>query len=72
MLPDGSDAYLPHVIRGWYALAWFNWHLKGDDDARTRFAGNDPFGAHTHAHKGTALTHRGLSPYATSSCYRPR
>ncbi len=48
---DGSDAYLPHVIRDWYALAWFNWHLKGDDTARARLGGADPFGAHTHVRK---------------------
>ena len=43
---DG-EAYLPHVVRDWYALAWFDWHLKGDREAERRLAGDDPFGALT-------------------------
>lgn len=48
---DGSQAYLPHVVRDWYALAWFDWHLKGDSAARGRIAEADPFGAITHVRK---------------------
>ena len=48
---DGQQAYLPHVVRDWYALAWFDWHLKGDENARARLAAEDPFGAHTHVRK---------------------
>ena len=48
---DGSQAYLPHVVRDWYALAWFDWHLKGDSAAQSRIAGTDPFGAMTHMRK---------------------
>ena len=48
---DGQQAYLPHVVRDWYALAWFDWRLKGDDAARARLAADDPFGAHTHVRK---------------------
>ena len=51
MYEDGQQAYLPHVVRDWYALAWFDWHLKGDGDARARLAAEDPFGAHTHVRK---------------------
>ena len=43
---DG-EAYLPHVVRDWYALTWFDWHLKGDQEAQRRLAGEDPFGALT-------------------------
>ena len=48
---DGQQAYLPHVVRDWYALAWFDWHLKRDDAARARLGADDPFGAHTHVRK---------------------
>ena len=50
-LEDGGEAYLPHVVRDWYALAWFDWQLKGDGAAHARLAGADPFGAITHARK---------------------
>ena len=48
---DGGEAYLPHVIRDWYALAWFDWLLKGDAAARERLAKDDPFGARTSVRK---------------------
>ena len=48
---DGGEAYLPHVVRDWYALAWFDWQLKGDGAALARLAGADPFGAITHVRK---------------------
>ena len=42
----GSGAvYWPHAIRDWYALAWFDWHVKGDREARARIAAPHPFGA---------------------------
>ena len=50
-LADGREAYLPHVVRDWYALAWFDWHLKGDAAARARLTADDPFGTHTHVRK---------------------
>ena len=43
----GEEVYLPHVIRDWYARAWFDWYLKGDRDARRRLLAGDPFGALT-------------------------
>ena len=43
----GEEVYLPHVIRDWYARAWFDWYLKGDRDARARLQAGDPFGAVT-------------------------
>ena len=43
---DGA-VYLPHVIRDWYAKAWFDWHLKGDAGSRERLRAEDPFGAMT-------------------------
>ena len=51
VLEDGSEAYLPHVVRDWYALAWFDWQLKGDSAARARVASADPFGAITHVRR---------------------
>ena len=48
---DGQQAYLPHVVRDWYALAWFDWHLKGDENARDRLAVEDPFGTRTYVRK---------------------
>ena len=48
-LGDGSVVYLPHLIRDWYARAWFDWYLKGDEAARQRLQSPDPFGALTHA-----------------------
>ena len=43
----GEEVYLPHVIRDWYARAWFDWYLKGDQDAHRRLLAGDPFGAMT-------------------------
>ena len=43
-LGDGSEAYMPHVIRDWYARAWFDWYLKDDEDAHRRLKNDDPFG----------------------------
>ena len=31
----------------WYARAWFDWYLKGDEEGRARLRGPDPFGAMT-------------------------
>lgn len=42
-----AEAYLPHLVRDWYARAWFDWHLKGDEEAQRRLAGDDPFGSLT-------------------------
>ena len=39
-----GEVYLPHLIRDWYARAWFDWRLKGDQDARERLGKPDPFG----------------------------
>ena len=44
---DAGEVYLPHVIRDWYARAWFDWYLKGDEAARGRLREPDPFGAMT-------------------------
>ena len=44
---DAGPVYLPHAIRDWYARAWFDWHLKEDQDARRRLRSPDPFGAMT-------------------------
>ena len=44
---DAGEVYLPHVIRDWYARAWFDWHLKDDREARERLSKPDPFGAAT-------------------------
>ena len=46
-LGDGSEAYMPHVIRDWYARAWFDWYLKDDEDAHRRLQNADPFGEMT-------------------------
>ena len=46
-LGDGSEAYMPHVIRDWYARAWFDWYLKDDQDAHRRLQNADPFGEMT-------------------------
>ena len=42
---DGPrDVYLPHLIRDWYALTWFDRYLKNDDAAHRRLRKGDPFG----------------------------
>ena len=34
---DGEhDVYLPHLMRNYFAVHWFNWILKGDESARSR------------------------------------
>ena len=48
---EAGEVYLPHVIRDWYAKAWFDRHLKGDGDARERLRESDPFGAMTSVRK---------------------
>ena len=46
-LADGTPVYMPHLIRDWYARAWFDWYLKDDQDAHDRLLNPDPFGSHT-------------------------
>lgn len=41
---EGGRMYMPHVIRDWYARAWFDWYVKGDADARQRLQASNPFG----------------------------
>ena len=48
---DGAEVYLPHVVRDWYARTWFDWHLKGDQDAHRRLQNPDPFGDMTSVRK---------------------
>ena len=45
---DGVPVYLPHLIRDWYARAWFDWYLKDDQEARRRLQSDDPFGELTY------------------------
>ena len=45
---DGVPVYLPHLIRDWYARAWFDWYLKDDEEARRRLQSDDPFGELTY------------------------
>jgi len=47
-VPGAGPVYLPHLIRDWYARAWFDWYLKDDADARRRLQNDDPFGDLTH------------------------
>ena len=46
-IAGAGEVYLPHVARDWHARAWFDWHLKGDQEARRRLQNPDPFGAMT-------------------------
>ena len=48
---ESGEVYLPHVIRDWYAKAWFDWYLKGDRAARERLRSPDPFGTMTSVRK---------------------
>ena len=48
---EAGEVYLPHVIRDWYAKAWFDWYLKGDRAARERLRSPDPFGTMTSVRK---------------------
>ena len=42
---DGGGAvHLPHQMRNYFATAWFDWQLKGDDSGRERVV-DHPFGA---------------------------
>ena len=45
---DAGPVYLPHLIRDWYARAWFDWYLKDDQEARRRLQNDDPFGELTY------------------------
>ena len=44
---EAGEVYLPHAIRDWYAKAWFDWRLKGDEGSRERLRNPDPFGTMT-------------------------
>ena len=33
-----KDAFLPHVMRNYFLINWFDWTLKGDETARARLA----------------------------------
>ena len=44
-VPGAGEVYLPHLIRDWYARAWFDWYLKDDPDARRRLQNEDPLAA---------------------------
>ena len=48
---DAGEVYLPHVIRDWYAKAWFDWYLKEDGTAHERLRSPDPFGTMTSVRK---------------------
>ena len=50
-VPDAGEVYLPHLIRDWYARAWFDWYLKGDEAAHQRLQTEDPFGNLTHVRR---------------------
>ncbi len=50
-VPGAGEVYLPHLIRDWYARAWFDWYLKDDPDARRRLQNEDPFGSLTHVRR---------------------
>ena len=52
---DGGLVHLPHQMRNYFATAWFDWHLKGDDAARERVV-DHPFGAGVRSmlHEGVA------------------
>lgn len=39
---DGQQVYMPHLMRNYYLANWFDWTLKGDDEARARLT-NHPF-----------------------------
>ena len=47
-VPGAGEVYLPHLVRDWYARAWFDWYLKDDQDAHRRLQNDDPFGALTY------------------------
>ena len=52
----GYDVYLPHLMRNYFAVNWFNWILKGDESARSRLI-DHPF-----AHGVKAMMQRGVAP----------
>ena len=39
---DGQQVYMPHLMRNYYLANWFDWTLKGDNEARARLT-NHPF-----------------------------
>ena len=41
---DDGFIYMPHVIRDWYVRAWFDWYLKGNQEAHDRLQATNPFG----------------------------
>ena len=48
---EAGEVYMPHVIRDWYAKAWFDWYLKGEREAHERLRSPDPFGTMTSVRK---------------------
>lgn len=56
-IKDGDyDVYLPHLMRNYFAVNWFDWILKGDESARGRLT-DHPFD-----HGVQAMMQRGVSP----------
>lgn len=54
---DGDhDVYLPHLMRNYFAVNWFDWILKGDESARGRLI-DHPF-----EHGVQAMMQQGVSP----------
>jgi len=39
---DGNDVYMPRILRNYFMVNWFDWQLKGDDQARKNLL-NHPF-----------------------------
>ena len=52
----GYDVYLPHLMRNYFAVNWFDWILKGDESARSRLI-DHPF-----AHGVQAMMQSGVAP----------
>ncbi len=56
-IKDGDhDVYLPHLMRNYFAVNWFDWILKGDESARSRLI-DHPF-----AHGVKAMMQSGVAP----------
>ena len=36
MTEDDYDIYLPRLMKNYFLTHWFDWQLKGDDDARVK------------------------------------
>lgn len=53
---DGGPVFLPHQMRNYFVTAWFDWHLKGEEEKRTMIT------QHPFSHGVQMMRSEGIAP----------